>query len=453
MKQNRFRSTSPSRLGGLGEAAGAALITALTIGLVNLAQVDSLARYRTPIQPMDAPGITVPNASITVWKEGRRKAELAVGELIFTRDRQVVRLNEGVKARLLAAQPGAEITVDMPAARYNSFERLVTADQGLRVRSKDLDLKAAQFSFDDRSGLLTIPGSTEGTLRKGQVKGVDFTGDTAKSVYALARAAWVGPALIAGLQGQPSRWDLRGDKPVMRGDLFTVENGRAADPELIVKGLKIEWNRKTDVLVATGDVRFFSESANFRANKVTVFRREKRILMEGEAVMLSKPKDQEELKEEPIPAFPVMAPAQATPESQGLAAEGPEREQDEELRKFDSIRDYPLTARADRITYFYQEGARRAEIEGSPQARQAIDAKRWRRLWSQRAAYDREADSLVLYSRAGQLDVRFISSIGDDFRAEQLQLSTKEGDDSWSADRFEGIAFGDPDGDGRRQRA
>jgi hypothetical protein len=419
------------------------------LALIRFAEFDTLSRYRGEAAGMEDAGVVVPQAEITVWREGRKRAFLQAGRLVFTRDRRMVALDEQVRARLISGRPGGEVKVELASARYDFFERLISSDQKLNLKSQDFDLKAGGFEFDEGSGILKIPGQTSGRLNGGRVSGGDFLADLPRRDYRLSSATWLGPAALGG---QPKMWDLKGLEPRFSGGVYSVKDGRAAESELIVKAKRIVWDTKTDILTATGDVRIFSPEANFRSDEAVVYRREKRILLRRNAVLLSKAKGVREVKEEPIPAFERIAPAQAEPTSQGLGPEGEGRRSDEELRKTGNLRDYPLSAAADQIEYFYAEGGRRAEIDGEPQARQELREGRWRRLWAQRARYDREAEQLLLFSRPKELDVRFKSSIGDDFRAETVELSTREGVDDWSADRAEGIAYGDPDGDGVRRR-
>jgi hypothetical protein len=66
-------------------------------------------------------------------------------------------------------------------------------------------------------------------------------------------------------------------------------------------------------------------------------------------------------------------------------------------------------------------------------------------VWGDNALYDGEGDWLTLKSRPSQKDARLRASTGDDFRAEEFRVSTKENDDRWSAVKGEGVTYVDED--------
>lgn len=134
-------------------------------------------------------------------------------------------------------------------------------------------------------------------------------------------------------------------------------------------------------------------------------------------------------------------PISGTPSAN--TSESPEQRKklDDELRSTKSVRKYPAVIRAQTIIYYYQKGSRHADIQGSPQAQQELPGGRWRRVWAQKAYYDGEANTLKLMGSLKDAPVLLKDSVGDKIATDWMLLSTKEGDDDFSAGTSAGYIY------------
>jgi lipopolysaccharide export system protein LptA len=210
---------------------------------------------------------------------------------------------------------------------------------------------------------------------------------------------------------------------------------------VIIKANQVERNVKTDVVVATGNVSYFSKKVNLLCDKVTIYRKEKRAVLEGNVSMLIKPEDQEKLEEVALAPLRPIVPEEIANSRPAPPTEKSDQEKqlDDEVRSNQNRRKYPVQVLAAKIEYWYGEGSRRADITGAPQARQELPAGRWRQVWAYKAHYDGEKETLRLDSSPGHKETRIMTSLGDDIHANWFEVSTKEEDDAWSAEALDGI--------------
>jgi hypothetical protein len=332
-------------------------------------------------------------------------------------------------------------------AVWHTARKIMEVKEGGKIRGEDVDLFIPAFTFDQNKRILEAPGTLRGTLMKGKIEADRLRFNLKTREGSIGPAVWTGPATIAFQEDEAARfWTIRAPNGETRfkGDLAYHDGGvTASDGEVIVMAEQVEHNRKTGVLIAKGNVRYFGREANLTCPEAVIYRREQRAVFTGGVTMLVKPEDQRgPAKVEDLPAFKSMKPeelkvappAKRTPEEKKL---------DEELRSSESARRYPIVFRADRLEYWYRKGERRAKIEGSPEAHQVLSGNRWRRLWTHRAEYDGERDRLVLFSSEGRFETRVKSSIGDDLRAARVEVSTKKGDDEMTAKNVQGEIFDD----------
>ncbi len=427
----------------LGAIGGSLAVCGIGYLSWQLLQMDPLARYRSQGDDQSAPAIEMDNVSVRFYTSGELKARFVVDELDVSKDRGSY-LMTGIRDGEVITED-SKFAVSAPTATYRYYERRLMAEEGAHVRNKDLDLQCPSFVYSERTRMLEMPGIVTGMLKGGKLKSTGFTADLNKSLYTTSNVSWIGKAENPIFGGQPRMWDIKGDGNFSsQGDIITVEKARATDGELIVKADLIVWNKKTDVLTATGNVRYFGEEANLTCAKAVVYRKEGRSVLTGDAVnMLIKSKAQQGLKEEPIPPLMPIVPEDLKASRPGAPISDPEKEADNQVRSAESFRQFPVTVIAKEVEYWYREGNRRANISGSPQARQEMVGGRWRRAWSHTAKWDGQTEILTLISRPQQKDARFKSSLGDDFKAFTFELLTKDGSDSWSGNGVEGVTYVD----------
>jgi hypothetical protein len=324
------------------------------------------------------------------------------------------------------------------------------------------------FAYNEATETLTVPHLIRGKLFEGDVEAYRLVYRTALDAYTVGPITWKGDlshlAMASEKKGlltikgdlpktPPSskkrtggrRWTIKAEgasRPP--GDIETWTKAEATDGEVIIRADKLERNIKTDVIIASGNVRYFSKDMNALCEKVTVFRNEKRAIIEGDIQATVKPEENAKLEAVEItPIRPVVPPeiAQKRPTPPKRTLE--DRRLDSEVHSAASRRKYPILIWAQRVEYWYAKGQRRAIIKGSPQAHQELTKGRWRHIWTHAAYYDGEKETLKLVSSAEKKDTRVRTSLGDDMLAKWFQISTREGDDTWSGEGIEGDVFVD----------
>ncbi|HZH99426.1 MAG TPA: hypothetical protein VEX38_10685, partial [Fimbriimonadaceae bacterium] len=258
----------------------------------------------------------------------------------------------------------------------------------------------------------------------------------------------------SGPQGK-TRWAIDSDS--MRGtptsEIYT--NGSASDGEIMVKAPRIEREKKTDVITATGKVYYFSEKANIVCDKAVIYQKEKRAVLTGNVRMLVKPKDQEKLDFTEVAPFEPLVPNKVLndrPAPPPSAQAQQEKDLDDELRSSKTVRKYPVKVQAARVEYWYAKGQRKATITGNPQARQELAGGRWRHIWTHQAFYDGEKETLRLVSDKDKRDTRMKNSIEDDLVAQAVTISTREEDEDYEVEKPKGFVHTDPQDDPRDKK-
>ncbi len=428
-----------------------ALIAWSTVSLRRIATIDPFAGIRRSIGQRQENEITVEMGDVTVrfYEESSLRGQARVGRLGITRDRRSL--------QCFAVTDGVYYTANGDPFRFSATEGAWSQDSKIfegrnaaRVWAKDLDLKVDQFRYDQILKKIDVPGPIKGKLSGGDVVANGFWYQLSDNSYSLGPLTWTGQVdQVPDGDKKGSRWTIKAQSTsrASGSDLEVSKIAWATDGDVIIKAATVERNVKTDVVVATGKVSYFSKKVNLLCDKVTIYRKEKRAVLEGNVSMLIKPEDQERLEEvelqplRPIVPEEIAAGRPAAPTGKTDA----EKQLDEEVRSTQSRRKYPVAVLATRIEYWYREGERRAEITGSPQAKQDLTAGRWRQVWAFKGFYDGEKETLRLESTPGNKDVRIMTSLGDDIRAKWFEVSTKEDDDAWSAEELDGVFVADED--------
>lgn len=415
-------------------------------GIASVLQQDALSRIKANLIGRNAPqGLVLGKTQISVYKGGKKTASATAQRVDVTWDRSRMTLTT-VRNGTVAMKEGKPLNFVAPTIYYDLYSRRLSGQNARLTRNQDQVL-VPRFYLDEKSETLTAEKGAKGKLFGGAMRTGHLTWNLGKETLRARPVVWEGILALNTGQGtnQRRRWELRGEDVQANGDLRIYITARATDGEITMQAPRIEHNIKTDVVVATGGVRYWGQEANIAAPKITVFRKEGRSVATGGVTMLLKPEKEKGLKEDEIPPFEPVLPDSIT----AGRPEPAEKKKDDAVRDPKTIRDYPVAVRANEITYWYREGQRRAVITGSPQARQDLPENTWRRLWANEAYYDGEADLLTLKSRPNEKDARMKASTGDDFKAIEFTISTKEDDDRWSAKKPEGISYIDDDDDPR----
>ncbi|MFQ3667544.1 MAG: hypothetical protein SNJ74_02045 [Fimbriimonadaceae bacterium] len=460
-----------------------------------LIQFDPFARLRgVGANPLgENVVVRLEKVDVRAWLGSRQIGSTMVERIDVRQDRQFFTMT-GLRDGLYTGDQG-RFAFEADVATYDAVAKQLRVENGGRVWNEEMDLAVDLAVYEEREQMLSVEGKVRGRLLGGEVEVEGLRFSTRDRSWRTGPILWTGeltniaefgqtrpapsrpapnrpppsrpgltgpiggptsPALPAGPPPLPpageiprNRWTIRADSSESSVDgINRYENVFATDGEIIVQAPIAELNRRTDVLVARGGVRYFSAEVNLACREVTVFRRERRAVLVGAVTMLVKPEERQTLEVVEIPPFRPVVP-------ESIAAERPPApEPDDEVRQADSIRRYPASVFAERIEYWYGRGNRRAEITGSPQAYQELGNGRWRRAWTHRATYDGENQTLRLISSEGRKDTRIKTSLGDDLVATWFEISTREGEgDRWRASGIEGdIAVDDdeiPDRPGR----
>jgi hypothetical protein len=430
------------QLFGLGAAIGAGVV------YVNwLLAIDPLAKFRTAQkrQRADEIGLQLGDVEFAIWDGSKQVGTCLAKRIDVRRDRQRTDLFEISNGRIFTEK--GDFTFTAPHASYEQRKQYFAALKGAKLKGKDIDLTVDGFSYHRRMDRLQTVGKVKGKFFGGNLLATNLVYLPKEDAFSAGPIRWEGPGTkfageLPGIKAQ-TRWTINADHSKAKGDIITYLKGHATDGEVIIKANTIVHDRKTDVITATGDVLYYSAKANMTCEKVTVYRKERRALLEGSVTMLIKPKDLEKIEEAPIPPFRPIVP-EAISANRPTAPTPSDKDQNEAVRQGNSFRKYPTQLWAERIEYFYAKGSRRANISGSPQARQELPNGGWRHVWTNTAFYDAEGESLKLNSTPGKRDTKVRNSAGDDLIAEWFKVSTRENqEDEWEAAGLSGIVVSD----------
>ncbi|GIV01987.1 MAG: hypothetical protein KatS3mg015_0817 [Fimbriimonadales bacterium] len=313
---------------------------------------------------------------------------------------------------------------------------------GLTAWNADLVLRTDKAEFDTGRGELRSGAPVTGRYEDGRISAQSVVWAYKEKSGRAEEILWEG-SVQDQRSGQVRRLRLRGKTWEVlsnpRRQIFY--EAEAVDQDQFVRAKKITWFEEEDRIVAEGDVEYVGPEAILQAPKVVVYRKEERaVATDGVRLIVKPEKEKGKVAPPPAglpPAEPELPPGLKQPgggSSQGQA------NQQEEARRSDNIRKYPIVVTADKVEYWYTEGRRRAEVTGKPKARQDLPGGEWREIAAVRAVYDLEAETLTLLSGApGAQDVRLRNSAGDDFVAEEVVVSTVEGNETIRGKNVSGV--------------
>lgn len=431
----KWRWIQQGLVGALGIIAGVGLYNGATYVIAQ----DPFSKFRGNAKE-DSPkqiGATMKDVHLRQYVGPNLVAEAKINTVNITRDRQTAIL-EGITNGHYRSKDKGEVQFTATEGRWNQVGRMFQVEKAVRLFNKDFDLKSEILVFDERRGLVTATKAISGKFFKGEVKAANLKYHLPTGSYELKAVSWTGALDLQDAPKSKGRWSIKAAtvaNPTGKRELWS--DAEATDGDIIVKALRIERDVKTDVIVATGNVQYFSRETNVQCEKATVFRREKRAIIEGNVSMMVKAKQDDKLEVVPLkPLRPIVPDSIAI--DRPPAPTDQDKELDKQVRDPETRRKFPTHVLCQRIEYWYRKGERRAKLIGSPQARQDLDGGRWRQAWAYEGFYDGEKETLKLMSRDGQKEARFKTSIGDDLRADWFLVSTKEGDEAWQGARVEG---------------
>lgn len=433
---------------------GALGIVAIVLGtawLNALATLDPFAHLRrTPDGLGPHMAVQLDDVKFQSWERGKLRATAAIERLNVRDDRQLFELINVSQGTYVSDE--GKFAFSGPHGTWNAVMRTFEADRGVHIKNDKMDLKTDGFVYDERTSRLKVPSPIKGKLFEGDVVAEHLVYAMDDGSYTTGPATWEGKT-VGPLQeiqgGEPTSWKFKTlGVTTHKGDIQILLKAEATDGEVIVKADKIERNVKTDVIVATGKVFYYSAKSNMVCERAVVYRKEKRAVLTGNVDMLIKPEKEQKLAVEEIPPFRPMVPdevAKGRPSPPAVQKSEAEKAADEAVRSAGTAKQYPVSLTAAKIEYWYGKGQRRALVTGSPQAMQTMDRGRWRYVWAYRAEYDAEGERLKLFAADGKDDLRVKTSLGDDVTAAWFDISTKENEDDWTAMGLQGTLMPDDD--------
>jgi len=431
-------------------------IGAFTAGAVfgfPLLAKDAFADHRPGSGPWEDQtiGMQLNGVKMSVFDGDKLMTEADIGTVNIGKDRQTFGFLD------ITGRAGDTDKIDFTADKgdYNSIAAQLRFQTGIRLQNKDFDLFAPKLTVDDRFDNIQIPGPLKGTLAGGKFVASNVKYKLGEKEMITGPVRWQGTLPKSAQQGTPITnqripWDIQGNDGIAKNGIMKYTDARATDGEQLIRAKNVDFNSKTDVLIATGPAYYYGDDINLVADKITVYRKERRLLLEGNVRMLVKPKDQPDIGGEIPPMRPDVPTniAQGRPDPPTPEEASQQKDLDEALRSSKTIRDYPALIKAATITYWYRQGERRADIQGSPECLQDFPGNRWRRVVAGKAFYDGEKETLKLETIPGQTLARLKTSIGDDLTADWFEVSTKEGEEDvqdWTAKNPKGKVMVDDD--------
>lgn len=368
------------------------------------------------------------------YQNGKEVASATVDKGTIFKNTRTVDM-QGVTNGVMTTEEGEKLQFNAPAATYDINSKDTVAPLGVQIKTKDSVLNAPSMRYDATRKIATAPGQLKGKIGDGVVTGQNLTMDVAKKSVKIGDVTYEGKVKV---DQQDQEWKIAADEFESTGKNKTLYTKcKAVSEDQIIYADKVEYDRSTEVLIATGNVRTYGKEANVVSDKATIKRKESRALFEGTVTMMMKPEGETAITEVPLSRMQASSPDSVGPTTKPVGKNDPDRPKDEAIRDQDSLRKYPAVVRADKIDYVYKEGERHADITGSPMGRQEIEG-RWRMLWADSGDYNGETKRLTLKSSSGRR-VRARTSLGDDMRAVMMVVSTKKDDDYMKATDSEGV--------------
>ena len=400
---------------------------------------DPLEKYKQnlPDELPDTIAIRSTDTKFNHFEEGKPKTSCDVKRIEVAQNRQMYMFT-GISHGVLEWK-GASYQFQAERGSWNGFVKKLLLNGASKFKGKDFDLTSNEFAYDENRRVFTMPHDVVGSAFGGKLQVASFTYALDKEYFRAGKGKWVGiptGEIQKDVPVQTNRtvWDFEAEDSEGKGDITYYTKVRATDGEIIIVAPKMEVNKKTDVMTATGRVRYFGMKANLIADKIVVFRKEKRAVLTGNVTMLVKPKDKQEeaAKETELTPLPPAVPDSISSTRPPAPDDDMTKKKEDEVRSMKNLRQYPLVILAPSIEYWYKKGERRAVITGNPQGRQEMPDSGWRYVWADNAKYDGEKELLSLFSAPKKKDVILKNSIGDELYAESGVLSTKEDDDTYS---------------------
>ena len=259
--------------------ASIAVVLALAAFVQTLIKVDPFAKLKKTTGSLDPQvGADLRNVQIESFHGEHLVTQAVLGRMTIQADRQsyaVYNVVDGV----FFTDNGKKVRFRSPSATWDVPKQELTVQSGAHLKNKDIDIDVPQFAYDQNSSQVTVPGQVTGMLFKGNVKAASLTYNVKDSSMKTGALEWEGKFAISFQDdnAKPRKWQIKANGMTsQQGDILTYENGYGTDGDIIVMADSIEQNRKTDIVTAIGNVRYFSSKANMVCDKAVIERKIKK---------------------------------------------------------------------------------------------------------------------------------------------------------------------------------
>jgi hypothetical protein len=391
-----------------------------------LVQADPFRHFNDLNSIPSSVGIELKNVDLWHYNLGALRTRAKVDQVLVRQDRQVLDFY-GVHDGLFRADKGS-VQFEGGHANWDTGARKIDVVSGGRVYGPQFNLHVTRFSVDSPTSVLRVVGPIEGDLGEGKLVTRNLLYHLDSGDYWLGPASWKGKLDLQAPDTEPTKpsfWDIETkDSSYHHGDIDHFPHATATNGDLLVKADVIERQVKTGVITATGNVSYFSSEVNLVCSKAVILTKEKKSVLTGDVHMVFKPKSEqsEKLIVIEIPPFRPQVPDEIAKNR----PTAPAPHQDDEVHSSKNLRKFRVMAMGEEVQYWYGKGHRHAIITGNPQARQELPGGHWRHIWSPKALYDGEAETLLLQSSSGKMDTRLMTSLGDDLSTTFFKVSTKD---------------------------
>lgn len=425
--------------GGFGLLAAVVLLPVLFAGAKWLASFDPFARfsgdYANPFGRNI--GSYMENVSVSVLSGKGKVASFDAKRLLIRRDKQFMQL-ELISNGAIYDKGKKAADFKAALASYDARQELIQIAGGADVSSKEFTFTTPALAINKKRSTLFADSGITGKYRSGDIQAKTLLMDFDGGRTVATEVSWKGPVEVQQKNTRNVQFRARKFEQFTNPDRTVYTDAEATDQDAMMRAKTITYDHENEVITMEGDCEYFGPDAIISAPKVVVYRSQKKVLASGAVRMFVKPEKQKGvLSAEPLPpAEPVLPPGLKQPPA---AASQQQEDIERELRSGKNARKYPVVVTCTKLEYTYAKGNKKAVLTGSPKARQEMRAGSWREIAAPTVIYEEEKELLTLLSGAGGRDVKMTNSAGDHYTAEQIVISTTEGNERLSGTRIEGV--------------
>ncbi|MEI6511795.1 MAG: LptA/OstA family protein [bacterium] len=337
--------------------------------------------------------ITAEDSSLE-FKQGK----LNIKSMVWRQDQKTI----------FAAQPSGTLRdgpIKAQTAEVRLKEGIIIAEQGVwQPKSKEkvpLTLGWDHFQAEQKSKVAVMEGvSISDDAIKASADHADYQMDTSRIIVSgNIRIVASDTVLLAETPSKPTPPNesnktrlgaITASKAIFdeAAGLYHLEDFQLIDGDTTLKAERGNYNKKTEIIEATGSLMMSDPKIEVHGDKLTMERKRKYALVTGNLNIIIKSK------------------------------KDTSKQDDQSLTE---AKNHPITITAEKLEYYY--GSKRvADLTGAVKARQQLDKGHWRNLTADKARFDRDAETLTVIG-----NVVLTDDEGAELHPQLLIVYTKEG--------------------------